>query len=105
MTKSDIVRMDLTAPQQSVMGRMLEHLYYQTDMLDLIKETCVVTGFPHNGGSHTLRISGERQEVIDFLRVLKSEYRGDVSKEIFKVHKALLTSNWVIYMKIQEKVL
>ena len=103
MTKSDIVRMDLTAPQSSVMGKMLEHLYYQTDILELIKETCVVVGWPHSGGSHSLRISGERKEVIDFLRVLKSEYRGDVNKELFKVHKALLKSNWVIYMSLQDK--
>lgn len=103
MTKSDIVRMDLTAPQNSLMGRMLAHLYYHTDTLELIKETCVVTGFPHNGGSHTLRITGEREEVIDFLRVLKSEYRGDVNKELFKVHKRLLKSNSVIYMSLQDK--
>lgn len=105
MTKGDIVRVDLTAPQESLMGRMLQHLYYRTDTLELIKDTCVVTGYPHNGGSHTLRISGEIGEVIDFLRVLRSEYRGGVNKELFKVHKALLKSNSVIYMSIEEKVL
>lgn len=105
MADSYVVRVDLSAPQTSVMGKMLEHLYYQTDTLELIKESCLVAGCPHSGGAHTLRITGEREEVIDFLRVLKSEYRGDVNKELFKVHKALLKANWVIYMSLEDKVL
>lgn len=102
---SNIVHVDLSAPLNSFVGKMLYNLYYHTDMLDLIKDACTVSGSPHNGGSHTLRISGDREEVIDFLRVLKSEYTGDVNKELFKVHKALLKNDWVIYMGLKDKSL
>lgn len=97
------VSVDLSSPQQSILGKALGRLYYETNLLDLLDSSKVIrTGFPHNGGYHTLRISGPAEEVIDFLRILKSEFPSAAS-EIYKLHKALLNADRVAYMKLEGK--
>lgn len=99
----DTLTVDLSSPQKSAMGRMLFDLYNHKDLLDLLDSKTIVTGFPHNGGSHTLRITGTSDEVIDFIRILKNEYTGKVRVELHKVHAALLNSPRVSYMSLRNK--
>lgn len=63
--------LDLTAMQSCVMGRILERLYYHTDILDLFDRD-KWRGYPHNGGEHTFRITTTPEECIILLELFQS---------------------------------
>lgn len=98
------ISVNLSAPQSSCLGKALADLYYKTNLLDLLDTSKVIrTGFPHNGGMHTLTLTGEPKEIIDFLRVLVDAFDSQAAREIFKVRKALLQEDRVVYMKLSDK--
>lgn len=68
------MNIDLSQSQYTPAGKFLSHLYYQTAIIDLIDRDDR-SGFPHNGGEHTLRIHGVREEdIVAFLAVIKESY-------------------------------
>lgn len=54
---------NLTSIQNSPLGEIVGKIYYFTSLLDLIKST----GYPHNGGQHSLQIRGNKEDVLCFL--------------------------------------
>jgi hypothetical protein len=67
------VRVILTSPQNSVLGEILHHLFYCADeaLLNLAPNS---TGYPHNGGQHSLTIWGKQGDVVSYLDLLIEVY-------------------------------
>ena len=62
------VHLDMSAGEQTPMGKLLYYAYYRTNVVDIFKEG--INGFPHNGGMHTLAIHGKRGDVVAWLEEL-----------------------------------
>lgn len=63
------VTVALTAPEHhktSHMPTALRQMYYQSGY-DELCSLIDMTGYPHNGGSHSCAISGERADVVGWL--------------------------------------
>lgn len=114
MVKTDIfentlgsvdVRVDLTAPQDSVTGRVLHKLMYNNTSLYELAPNPV--GCPHNGGEHTLSITGSRVDVNAWLDLLSETY-PTVEKMVInvkrKIHKEFLSGEWRKYNRINVKL-
>ena len=70
-----VVNLNLTASQQSVLGKLLYRYYYYDNCLGMgDSEQMVFSGYPHNGGEHTLRVRGEKDECIAFLQLFGESY-------------------------------
>lgn len=66
------ILVDLSANQESDMGKALAVMYYgKMKLLDLAPNP---SGYPHNGADHTFHIRGEKTEVSAFI---------DLFEEIF----------------------
>lgn len=66
------VNLSLTAAERHPFGRLLNHLYYSNeDLVDIAPDR---SGFPHNGGEHTLRIVGDHGDVIAWLDLFLGNY-------------------------------
>ena len=89
------VRVDLSAPQDSVTGRVLHKLMYNnTSLYELAPNP---SGCPHNGGEHTLSITGSRVDVnawLDLLAETYPEVRIMVINVKRKIHKEFLSGAW-----------
>lgn len=57
---------ELSAPQESPLGKIVGDLFYNTRLLEMVKHT----GYPHNGGEHTLSIYGQPKDLIAFLELV-----------------------------------
>lgn len=98
------ISVNFSAPQSSPLGKAIGDLYYKTNLLGLLDRSKVVrTGFPHNGGMHSLSITGDPQEIIDFIGVLKETFGPVVEQELWKIRKELLSNTRVVYMKLADK--
>lgn len=79
-----IVTLELSADQQSPMGKVLNRAYYFSGPLkDLIELAPRRTGYPHNGGMHTLTMIGPRAELIAWVELLQ-EHSGVDQAEILQ---------------------
>ncbi|QDB70333.1 hypothetical protein CF8_0163 [Aeromonas phage CF8] len=99
------VRVDLTAPQQSVTGQMLHKLmYFNTSLYELAPNPI---GCPHSGGEHKLVITGPRQEVNAWLDLVAETY-PTVCKMVQYVkrhiHKEYLHGDWRKHNRINIKL-
>lgn len=99
------VRVDLSAPQNSVTGRVLHKLMYNdTSLYELAPNP---SGCPHNGGVHTLSITGSRVDVNAWLDLLAETY-PTVEKMVLnvkrKIHKEFLSGEWRKYNRINVKL-
>lgn len=85
--------LDLTSPQDSPLGNILCHLYYNSSsLLSLAPKR---SGFPHNGWSHSFSISGSLEDLCAYLDLLIDYYSPykSCSKGVAvlsKVKKALM---------------
>lgn len=63
---------NMTSIQWSDMGRALHKFYYGNSgtWLSLAPGH---SGYPHNGGEHTMRVSGYRDEVVAFIELFRDE--------------------------------
>lgn len=62
------VHLDMSACQTSVVGKLLNKGYYGSGPLrDLIECAPDRSGYPHNGGQHTLHMSGTQEDVLAWL--------------------------------------
>lgn len=60
------IRLNLTSGQTTHLGRLIGAIHYSkrgVDLLSLIENT----GYPHNGGEHSLAIYGTVPELITFI--------------------------------------
>lgn len=89
------VRVDLSAPQDSVTGRALNRLMYNNTSLYELAPNPV--GCPHHGGEHALSITGSRVDVNAWLDLLAETY-PTVEKMVInvkrKIHKEFLYGEW-----------
>ena len=114
MVKTDIfettlgsvdVRVDLTAPQDSVTGHVLRKLMYNNATLYELAPNAV--GTPHHGGEHAFSITGDRLEVnvwLDLLSETYPEVRIMVINVKRKIHKEFLSGEWRKYNRINVKL-
>lgn len=63
---------DLSAAQHIPFGKMLNHLYYSNQ--SLLEQAPGRSGYPHNGGEHTLTLSGDKGDIISFLDLITEKY-------------------------------
>lgn len=73
------VQIDLSAGEQTPLGRILYKVYYQTNICDVVDREHR-SGYPHNGGSHTFHYHGPKREAVAMLKLIK-----EVINENFKV--------------------
>ena len=64
-----VVSIDLTSPQESGLGIIIGKMYYNTQISELLGDMC--SGYPHNGGSHTLRLCGNYEDVIVGIELIR----------------------------------
>lgn len=68
-----VVLLDLSIGQRTPLGRLIGDMYYRSD---IHKETCNMyhSGYPHNGGEHTLVLQGTRQDLFVLIELLQEQY-------------------------------
>ena len=67
--------LNLSAPQNTSLGHLVGDIYYKrSDLLKLGVEH--LSGFPHNGGEHTMRLHGSRADLIAWLDIVIDIYRN-----------------------------
>lgn len=81
-----LLTLDLSSPEQSVMGKAIEHYHYHENPLHGILNT---KGFPHNGGSHTLSVTGNKKDLLSWLDLFLENYPS-TSQEINALKEELL---------------
>lgn len=68
----DKILVQMSSPEHSEVGKVLSKLYYgQGALLDLAPGR---SGYPHNGGEHTLFLEGDRKDILAWLELLTEEY-------------------------------
>lgn len=99
------VHVDLSAPQDSVTGRVLHKLMYNnTSLYELAPNP---SGCPHNGGEHTFSITGHRRDVNAWLDLLSETYPEVRIMTInikLKIHKEFLSGSWRRWNRINVKL-
>lgn len=68
----DTVVVELSAGEQSPLGRLLYRLYYQTKVMDVVDRESRF-GYPHNGGEHTFSYRGKPLDAVATLEMFKEE--------------------------------
>ncbi len=66
------VYIDLSMPEHSTFDSALSKMYYRNDTLLSLAPSR--SGFPSNGGEHTMHIKGSRKECRAFLDLVKETY-------------------------------
>lgn len=67
--KDGTVTIDLTSPQESGLGIIIGNMYHNTQISELLGDMC--SGYPHNGGNHTLRLRGNYEDVIAGIELIR----------------------------------
>lgn len=81
------IRINLSYGENTSFGKALYNLYYGNKVL--LEMAPNRSGYPHNGGEHTLSISGEAGECRAFLELLKDQYPLRATYEVDLVLAAL----------------
>jgi len=81
---------DLSTSQYIPFGKMLNHLYYSNKTLLALAPG--KSGYPHNGGEHTLSLNGEAGDITAFLDLVLAAYPA-VVKEIVAIKDAIVLSD------------
>lgn len=68
VNRDGIVSIDLSSPLHSEMGKVLHKVYYGTQIPEVAGN--VMTGYPHNGGEHTMRLRGTKGDVLAVLDLI-----------------------------------
>ena len=66
-----VVSIDLSSPQTSGMGEIIGKMYYSTRISELLGD--LSTGYPHNGGMHSLFIKGPYEDVIAGIELIRDQ--------------------------------
>ena len=77
-----VILLDLSADQYSPMGQVLHRAYYGNGQLAQLLDTEFFnSGYPHNGGTHTLRLKGPREDLIAWMELFQ-QYAGYPQYEV-----------------------
>jgi len=69
------VHIVFSAGQYTALGRVIGDMYYKTQLTDLL-DSSQSSGYPHNGGQHTFRLTATPGDAIAFIEALKEELEG-----------------------------
>lgn len=69
-----LVYIDMSAGQDSEFGRVLRKFYYGGKHNDLIAVAPGRSGFPHDGGFHSMRIAGVSVDCTTFLQLFVERF-------------------------------
>lgn len=73
---SQRIRLDLSQPEHTEAGRLLYAMYYtRCELIDAMPRD-LVSGFPHNGGQHTLRVNMTLPDLRAFRQLVAEEFAG-----------------------------
>lgn len=73
---SQRIQLDLSQPEHTEAGRLLFAMYYaRAGFIDAMPRD-TVSGFPHNGGKHTLRVSMTLPDLRAFRQLVAEEFAG-----------------------------
>ena len=64
------IHWNLSQPQHTPEGLGLMHMYYDTDLSHILDDS---SGYPHNGGEHTLHVRSTIPDLIDWLDLVSDE--------------------------------
>ena len=84
------MHVDLSTAQHIPFGKMLSHLYYSNQALLALAPGR--SGYPHNGGEHTLSLNGDKHDIVAFLDLVVEKYPY-VLCEVTKVQMAV--RDWI----------
>jgi hypothetical protein len=62
----------LSAPEQTPLGKLVGRAYYDSRVLEVLSFN-ERSGYPHNGGMHTLELHCAPLDAIEMLEMLKEE--------------------------------
>lgn len=82
-TPSEKVRLNLSQREHTDAGALLRQMYYnKTALLDsLSRNEC--SGFPNNGGEHTLSLNMTPPDLVAFRALVEHDFRGHRGLEHF----------------------
>ena len=72
MMRGGKVFVRLSAPEQSPLGKLVGRAYYDSNVLEALGFS-ERSGYPHNGGLHTLELHCKPLDAIEMLELLKEE--------------------------------
>jgi hypothetical protein len=84
-----LLHADLSSGQYSQYGKILHHLYYSHKyLMDMAPGR---SGYPHNGGEHTLRVKGSKEDIVAWLEMVRDEYAriSKLPEGVAEVQKAI----------------
>lgn len=67
------IRINMSAGQDTPFGKILAALYYGSGW-ELLERAPGRSGYPHNGGSHTLYLNGAVESILKFFDELQATY-------------------------------
>ncbi|MBI6727306.1 hypothetical protein YA0089_27200 [Pseudomonas viridiflava] len=71
MTRQIIVK--LSSEQESVVGKVLYDIYYRSSRA-YVEMAPGKSGYPHNGGEHSLTIKGSADDCIAYVEILAEKF-------------------------------
>lgn|SRR5574337_856401 len=95
---SQDVIVELSSGEQTPMGKLLNRLYYQTGVMDVVDRDSRF-GYPHNGGQHTFTYRGTPRDAVAMLELFKevlqekftlTEEESQVCSEISYISQEIL---------------
>lgn len=85
----------LSAPQDSLMGRVILEMYMNSKYDALVELAPNRNGYQYNGGQHTLSISGTVEDVMTWLALFKEAF-PECWREYNAIYKSLTHKDRVI---------
>ena len=83
-----MLHVNLSMPQHTRFGHALLHFWYGPKSEEMRGLVISMTGYPHNGGEHTLNVSAHPKDVIAWVELFRDEFPY-VDEEIQHLLKAL----------------
>lgn len=71
--KPETIRVNMSAGQETPFGKILYNLYYGSGR-HLLESVTSRSGYPHNGGEHTLYVNATKEDVLSFFDQLEQRF-------------------------------
>ncbi len=68
-SSADVI-VELSAGEQTPLGKLLNRLYYRTNVMDVLDSESRY-GYPHNGGQHTFTFRGTPRDAVAMVELFK----------------------------------
>ncbi|ASU03496.1 hypothetical protein RISINGSUN_174 [Erwinia phage vB_EamM_RisingSun] len=69
-----MLHVNLSMPQQTRFGHALLHFWYGSKSEEMRGLVISMTGYPHNGGEHSLTIGANPKDVIAWVQLFRDEF-------------------------------